>query len=50
LVLEKEEERAPGGGEMSQWVRALALAECPGSVPSTHMVVYNYLKLCFQGI
>ena len=30
--------------EMVQWLRALvALAEDPGSVPSTHMVAYNHL-------
>jgi hypothetical protein len=31
-------------GEVAQWLRALvALAEDLGSVPSTHMVVHNYL-------
>ena len=34
---------------MSQQLRALAaLAEDVGSVPSTHMMVYNHLLLMFQ--
>ena len=38
-------------GEMAQWLSALvALPEDPGSIPSTHMVTYNYLQLQFQGI
>ena len=33
-----------GAGEMAQWLRALsALAEDPGSIPSTHMVAKNPL-------
>ena len=35
-----------GAGEMIQWLRALtALAEEPGSIPSTHMVAKNHLRL-----
>jgi hypothetical protein len=35
---------------MAQWLGALAaLVEDPGSIPSTHMMVHNYLpKLQFQ--
>jgi hypothetical protein len=36
---------------MAQWLRTLAaLTEDLGLVPSAHMVVYNHLKLQFQGI
>jgi hypothetical protein len=40
-----------GAEEMAQQYRALAvLLENWGSVPSTHMAVYNCLYLQFQGI
>lgn len=40
-----------GSGKMAQWLRALAaLEEDLGLVPSTHMLVFNHLKLQFHGI
>lgn len=37
-------------GEMSQQLRALApLAEDPGLIPRTHMVVQNHLKTTIPG-
>lgn len=39
------------GGQRVQWLRTLAiLAEDPGSIPSTHMVLHNHLSLQSQGI
>jgi hypothetical protein len=32
-----------GAGETAQWIRALALAEDLGLIPSTHMEAHNLL-------
>ena len=47
LVLSCKKGRTTGNG---QWLRAFAaLAEDPGSVLSTDMVVHNHLKLQIKG-
>lgn len=41
---DKPPNKIPEAGEMAKWLRALpALPEDPGSIPSTYMVVHNYL-------
>lgn len=38
-----------GAGKMAEWLRAWAVLEDPGSVPSSHVVVHLHQWLQFQG-
>lgn len=49
--MNKMRNRRLGTGEMAHWLRTLVvLLEDPGLIPSTYMVVYNFLYLEFQTI